>query len=56
MDAQAYLDMAEIEGCHWWFAARRKILQGIVRDLELTADARDGPELTGSVGDIPNAG
>ena len=40
MDAQAYIDMAEIEGCHWWFAARRKILQGIIRDLELPADAR----------------
>lgn len=33
MEQQAYSRMAEIEGAHWWFVARRRILQEALRRL-----------------------
>lgn len=35
MENKAYLDMAEIEARHWWFAARREILRDQIASLNL---------------------
>lgn len=31
MDAEVYARMAELDSEHWWFAARRQILQSVIR-------------------------
>lgn len=40
MNPDAYLEMAETESRHWWFAGRRAILARLIGDFELPADAR----------------
>lgn len=40
MEAAAYGGMAEAEGRHWWFAARRRIIARMLHRLDLPADAR----------------
>lgn len=41
MEAQVYQRMAELDSCHWWFVARRKILDSIIRRIvRPTAGAR----------------
>lgn len=40
MEAAAYSGMADTEGRHWWFAARRRIIARMLRRLDLPADAR----------------
>ena len=40
MDARIYAEMAAMEERHWWFAARRKILDKVLADLRLPADAQ----------------
>lgn len=35
MEQDAYTEMAEIEGRHWWFVARRKILSRAISSLDL---------------------
>lgn len=40
MDARIYAEMAALEERHWWFAARRKILDKLISTLPLPADAR----------------
>lgn len=39
MDRQIYERMRQIETAHWWFAARRTIIEGVIADLGLPADA-----------------
>lgn len=39
MDPRAYLEIAQAENRHWWFLARRKIIEGIIRDLNLPPNA-----------------
>lgn len=40
MDPSAYLEMAEVEARHWWFAGRRQILATMIGQLDLPKDAR----------------
>lgn len=40
MDARIYSEMAALEQRHWWFAARRKILDKLISTLSLPADAQ----------------
>lgn len=40
MDARIYTEMAALEQHHWWFAARRKILDKLISTLPLPADAQ----------------
>lgn len=39
MDHQAYVEMDEAEGEHWWFTARREIVGHMIRRLSLPAHA-----------------
>lgn len=40
MDPAAYIEMAEVESRHWWFAGRRAIITSILEQLKLPRDAR----------------
>src|SRR5262249_36916708 len=40
MHPAAYLEMANTEERHWWFAGRRAVLATLIRGLRLPADAR----------------
>lgn len=40
MHPDAYREMADIEGCHWWFAGRRRILASLIARLEVGKPAR----------------
>lgn len=40
MDADIYKRMKRIEGHHWWFVARRRILTRVIESLDLPADSR----------------
>lgn len=40
MEQQIYEQMARIEGAHWWFVGRRRILSSVIRRLELPQDTR----------------
>lgn len=40
MSPDAYIEMAATETEHWWFVARRKILEDTLRSMELPADAQ----------------
>lgn len=40
MQANIYRDMASVQQGHWWFVARRKILQSLISSLMLPANAR----------------
>lgn len=40
MNPDAYLQMADTESRHWWFMARRVVLASIIRQLNLSPDAR----------------
>lgn len=40
MDAHVYSEMAALEQQHWWFAARRKILDKLISTLPLPPDAK----------------
>ena len=53
MDAQAYLDMAEIEVNHWWFSARREILASVIKDLGLPPHAKILEAGAGTGGNLP---
>lgn len=35
MDPNAYIEIHEVENKHWWFIARRKIIEGVIRSFEL---------------------
>jgi SAM-dependent methyltransferase len=39
-DSEAYLEMADTESVHWWFAARRDILEHVIGQFGLPATAR----------------
>ncbi len=39
MEREAYIKMAELEGRHWWFVARRKIIRRMLDRLQLPQDA-----------------
>jgi SAM-dependent methyltransferase len=40
MNPEAYLEMAATESVHWWFCARRKILECIIEAMGLPREAR----------------
>jgi len=40
VDKDAYTKMADVEGRHWWFVARRKIIRKIIESLGLPRDAK----------------
>lgn len=40
MDSQMYQQMMEVEDKHWWFVARRAIIEQVIRKLNLPADAK----------------
>jgi SAM-dependent methyltransferase len=40
MSPEAYTEMAEIQRTHWWYAARRRILESRLRELALPSGAR----------------
>lgn len=40
MDARIYTEMAALEDRHWWFVARRSILNKMLANLPLPADAQ----------------
>lgn len=40
MDPRAYLEMAETEARHWWFAGRRANLSALIARLDLPENAR----------------
>ncbi|MEQ9641497.1 MAG: class I SAM-dependent methyltransferase [Alphaproteobacteria bacterium] len=40
MEAVTYERMAELQRRHWWFVARRRVLEAALRRLPLPADAR----------------
>ena len=41
MDRATYDNMARIDGSHWWFVARRKIIDALIRaQVPLKSDAR----------------
>lgn len=40
MDARIYAEMAALEDCHWWFVARRSVLDKMLAALPLPADAQ----------------
>jgi SAM-dependent methyltransferase len=39
MDPKLYLQMADLEDIHWWFVARRKILDQVITQLNLPKEA-----------------
>jgi SAM-dependent methyltransferase len=39
MDPKLYLQMAALEDVHWWFVARRKILDKVITELNLPQEA-----------------
>ena len=39
MESQMYQEMMEVEDQHWWFVARRSIIEQVIRNLNLPADA-----------------
>lgn len=39
MDINTYAVESEVEGTHWWFVARRKLLRSIIEELELPSGA-----------------
>ncbi|HIJ80588.1 MAG TPA: class I SAM-dependent methyltransferase [Desulfuromonadales bacterium] len=39
MNPEVYLEMAELQAEHWWFAARRKNIAAVIRQLSLPAQA-----------------
>ena len=40
MNPEAYLEMANTESAHWWFAARRDILSHVIGKFGLPVSAR----------------
>lgn len=40
MDESAYIEMARTEGTHWWFKARREIIDSVIGSLGLPQGAR----------------
>lgn len=40
MDKQIYSKMREVEGTHWWFAGRRRIVETVIQSLHLQKNAR----------------
>jgi len=40
MDANLFKDMASIQGVHWWFVARRRILESVIAKLAYPPAAR----------------
>ncbi|RCS23323.1 class I SAM-dependent methyltransferase [Phyllobacterium salinisoli] len=39
MDPSAYTEIYEVENKHWWFIARRKIIEGVIRSLDLPPES-----------------
>ena len=40
MEQQIYERMARIEGDHWWFVGRRRILSSVIGRLDLPPEAK----------------
>jgi cyclopropane fatty-acyl-phospholipid synthase-like methyltransferase len=39
MESQMYQEMMEVEDKHWWFVARRSIIEQVIKKLNLPANA-----------------
>ena len=35
MEPRAYQEMGQIQDRHWWFVARRRILETVIRSLDI---------------------
>ena len=53
MDPQLLREQAALEKTHWWFVARRRILDGVVAGLGLPANARILEAGCGTGGNLP---
>lgn len=53
MSPEAYLEMAETESRHWWFAGRRKILSRLIVELRLPTNAKLLEVGSGTGGNLP---
>lgn len=53
MNPEAYLEMADTEAHHWWFAGRRAVLASLIRQFKLGADARILEIGAGTGGNLP---
>ena len=40
MQPEAYVEMAEVQGAHWWFRGRREILRSAIAKLPLPVSPR----------------
>lgn len=40
MDKQIYQRMREVENEHWWFVGRRRIVESVIRSIDLPEDAQ----------------
>ena len=40
MNPEAYLEMAQVEGEHWWFRGRRTIIESLIKKMSLPSSAR----------------
>lgn len=40
MKPEAYLEMARVEGEHWWFRGRRTIVESLIENMDLPASAQ----------------
>ncbi len=53
MSPDAYLEMADTEASHWWFAGRRLLLSSLISKLHLPPDARILEIGCGTGGNLP---
>lgn len=53
MEPQLLREQAALENWHWWFVARRRIIDGVVEGLGLPADARILEAGCGTGGNLP---
>lgn len=53
MSPESYLQMAETEASHWWFAGRRTVLASLISGLRLPSDAKILEIGCGTGGNLP---
>ena len=53
MERETYRAMRELQGEHWWFVGRRRVLSALLESLALPRDARILEAGAGSGGNVP---